>query len=137
MSEPDGSPDPDLSRRRGHLGDGVTSRWQDWFAVMIGVVTALSPLWLDVSTRAAWTMVVLGVLIAAAGLWSLAQPGSMTSEYAHVVLGALLFLAPWVMGYTGYSSASWTSWIAGVLAAMAGLGALPGAGNAHRALGHP
>jgi hypothetical protein len=110
-------------------------RWQDWLAVVIGAVTALSPLWLTVSHRAGWTMVVLGVLIAAAGLWSLAQPGSTTSEYAHIVLGALLFVAPWVLRYTDYPGASWTSWIAGVLAVMAGLGALPSANTAHRVLG--
>jgi hypothetical protein len=39
-------------------------------------------------------------LLAITGLWSLAVPGSAASEYVHIVLGVLLFLAPWVLGYS-------------------------------------
>jgi hypothetical protein len=64
-------------------------RWQDWAVVVLGVVTALTPLWVSVTAGAAWTMAVLGVLIALAALWSLQRPGSTISEYSHVVLGVL------------------------------------------------
>ena len=97
-------------------------RWQDWAAVVIGVLTALSPL------------VVLGVLIAVAGLWSLAAPGSVASEYVHVVLGALLFISPWVLSYSDLAGASWTSWVAGVLAVIVGAAAVPAATAEHRGL---
>lgn len=114
----------------------VTSggRWQDWAAVVIGAVVALSPLWTHTTTRAAWTMVILGVLLAVAGVWSLSQPHSVTSEYVHMVLGAALFLAPWVLRYTSHSGAAWTSWIGGLLAILTGLIALPEANTAHRTL---
>ncbi|NUS43427.1 MAG: SPW repeat protein [Mycobacteriaceae bacterium] len=116
----------------------VTSggRWQDWAAVVIGAVAALSPLWTDTSHRSAWTMVILGVLLALTGLWSLAQPASVGSEYSHMFLGAVLFLAPWVMNYTGHTGAAWTSWIGGLLAVLSGLIALPEANTAHRIVGH-
>lgn len=77
------------------------------------------------------TMLVLGALLLIAGLWSLAMPGSMTSEYVHMLLGVLLFISPWILGYTAYSGASWTSWIVGVLAVIVGAAALPEATAAH------
>lgn len=109
-------------------------RWQDWAALAVGVVAALSPLVVQTDSRAAWTLVVLGALIAASALWSLAQPGSVASEYIHVVLGVLLFISPWVMTYSDMVGASWMSWVAGVLAVGAGLAALPEANAEHRGL---
>jgi hypothetical protein len=109
-------------------------RWQDWTAVVIGVLTALSPIVVATSATALWTLIVFGVLIGVTGLWSLAQPGSVASEYVHVVLGVLLFISPWVLGYAGFVGASWTSWIAGVLTVAVGLAALPAANAEHRGL---
>ncbi|ANY05451.1 SPW repeat domain-containing protein [Pseudonocardia sp. HH130630-07] len=109
-------------------------RWQDWAALVIGVLTALSPLVTTTNAAAAWTMVVLGVVLAATSLWSLGVPGSVASEWVHGVLGVLLFLAPWVMGYSALTGASWTSWVAGVLAVVVAASALPAATAEHRGL---
>ena len=79
-------------------------RWQDWAAVVIGVLTALSPIVTTTDAAAAWTMVVLGVL---------------------------LFVAPWVMSYTDLRGAAWTSWVAGVLAVVVAAFAIPQASSAH------
>src|SRR3954469_12073770 len=95
------------------------TRWEDWAALVIGVLTALSPIVVATDATALWTLIVFGVLIAATALWSLAQPGSVASEYVHGVLGVLLFISPWVLGYSDLMGASWTSWIAGVLTAAA------------------
>ncbi|MEV4056436.1 SPW repeat protein [Amycolatopsis sp. NPDC049688] len=111
------------------------SRPHDWAEVVIGVVAALSPLWLSTDTTAMWTMVVLGVLIALDGLVSLAMPGMVYGEGVQIALGVLLFIAPWVMGYTEFNGASWTSWIAGVLTVIAGAAAMPVANAAHRTAG--
>jgi len=75
------------------------------------------------------------VLLAITGLWSLAVPGSAASEYVHIVLGVLLFLAPWVLGYSALAGASWTSWIGGILAVIVGATALPSANAEHRLAG--
>lgn len=108
------------------------SRWQDWAVVVMGVVVVLSPMWVDTTERSMWTMILLGALLGISALWSLAQPGSVASEYVHIGLGALLFLAPWVMGYSAdMMGAAWTSWIVGVLAILAGAAALPAANTAH------
>ena len=74
----------------------------------------------------------LGVVLALTGLWSPAAPGSVASEYVHVVLGVLLFIAPWVLGYSALAGASWTSWIGGILAVVVGAVAIPSANEQHR-----
>ncbi|MEU4248637.1 SPW repeat protein [Amycolatopsis sp. NPDC026612] len=111
------------------------TRPHDWAEVVIGVVAALSPLWLSADSTAMWTMVVLGALIALDGLVSLAMPGMVYGEGIQIALGVLLFIAPWVMGYTEFNGASWTSWIAGVLTVVAGAAAMPVANAAHRTAG--
>jgi uncharacterized membrane protein HdeD (DUF308 family) len=111
------------------------TRPHDWAEVVIGVVAALSPLWLSTDSTAMWTMVVLGVLIALDGLVSLAMPGMVYGEGIQIALGVLLFIAPWVLGYTEFNGASWTSWIAGVLTVIAGAAAMPVATAAHRTAG--
>ncbi|WIX79093.1 SPW repeat protein [Amycolatopsis carbonis] len=108
------------------------TRPHDWAEVVIGVVAALSPLWLSTDTMTMWTMVILGALIAIDGLVSLAVPGAVYGEGIQIVLGVLLFLAPWVMGYTEFNGASWTSWVAGALTIIAGAAAMPMATAAHR-----
>ena len=110
------------------------TRWQDWAQVVLGVVAALSTIWVDTSTKVLWTMIVLGALIAIDGLWSLAAPGVVASEGVEVVLGVLLFIAPWVMGYTALTGASWFSWVIGALAVIVGATALPAANSAHARL---
>jgi len=101
-------------------------------ALVIGVLVALSPIVVATTAGAVWSLVVLGVLLALTGLWSLAVPGSAVSEYVHVVLGVLLFIAPWVLVYSSLAGASWTSWVGGVLAVVVGASALPSANAEHR-----
>ncbi|NIJ11072.1 uncharacterized membrane protein HdeD (DUF308 family) [Saccharomonospora amisosensis] len=111
------------------------TRPHDWAEVVLGVVLAVSPLWFDTNTAALWTMIVLGALIALDGLASLARPGMVYGEGIQIVLGALAFISPWVMGYTELTGAAWTSWIVGALTVIAGAAALPVANAAHRTAG--
>jgi uncharacterized membrane protein HdeD (DUF308 family) len=110
------------------------TRWQDWAEVALGVVVLLAPIVVDTSNAAMWTMIVLGALIAIDGLVSLAMPAMVYGEWFQMVLGALLFISPFVMGYTDMTGAAWTSWIAGVLVVAAGAIALPAANSAHQGL---
>ena len=109
-------------------------RWQDWAAVVLGALAALSVLWVATSTAALWSLVVFGVLLVLSGLWSLAMPGSVASEYVHIGLGVLLFLSPWVLSYANFTEAAWTSWVIGVLAVAVGAAAVPVATTAHRGM---
>ena len=103
------------------------TRWQDWVALIAGVAALLAPLVTETDTRATWTMVILGGLTALASLYSLANPGARDtlSESSHAVLGVLLFLAPWVMGFADMMGLAWTAWITGAVAFIVGLAALP------------
>lgn len=111
------------------------ARPHDWAEVVLGAVLALSPLWLSTGSAAAWTMSVLGALIAIDGIVSLAMPGMVVGEGVQVVLGALAFVSPWVMSYTGFMGAAWTSWIIGGLTVLVGAAAVPAASAAHRMAG--
>ena len=101
------------------------TRWQDWAALVVGVYAFLSPIWTDTTTTATWTLVVLGVVTAAVSLWSLADPASVVTEWGHAVMGVLLFVSPWVMGFNNTDGIAWTAWIAGVIVFVVGLAALP------------
>lgn len=101
------------------------TRWQDWVALIAGVYALLSPIWTDTDTTATWTMVVLGVVIAAAALWSMNRPADASADYALVILGVLLFISPWVMGFDTMDGLALTAWIAGVVTALSGILAMP------------
>jgi hypothetical protein len=109
-------------------------RWQDWAAVALGVIAALSVFWLETSRAAMWSLLVFGVLLIVSGLWSLAMPGSVASEYVHIGLGVLLFISPWVLDYLTYPAAAWTSWVIGVLAVAVGAAAIAVVTTAHRGM---
>ncbi|AXB48672.1 hypothetical protein A4R43_20570 [Amycolatopsis albispora] len=111
-----------------------TSPWtrpHDWAEVVLGVVAVLTPLWMETDTAAMWTLIVLGALVAVDGLVSLAMPGLVYGEGIQIVLGALLFISPWVIGYSGMMGAAWSSWIIGGLTMIAGATALPVANAVH------
>lgn len=110
------------------------TRWEDWGAVVLGVLTALAPIVVTTSAAAVTTMIVLGVLTVAAGLWSLAQPGMVATEWITMALGVLLFVSPFVMTYTALPGAAWTSWIIGVLEVAISAVAVPAANAVHRGL---
>ncbi|GAB3908171.1 SPW repeat protein [Kibdelosporangium lantanae] len=110
------------------------TRWQDWAEVVLGVVAVLSPLWLTTDSTVTWTLVVLGALILIDGLVSLAMPGVVMGEYVQIVLGVLLFISPWVMGFTDMTGAMWSAFVIGALTAIAGAVALPAANTAHQGM---
>jgi uncharacterized membrane protein HdeD (DUF308 family) len=107
------------------------NRPHDWAEVLLGVVAVLSFLWADMDNAAMWTMIVLGALIALDGLLSLATPGLVYGEGVQIVLGALLFISPWVMTFTDMTAASWSAWIVGGLTLVVGAAALPVANATH------
>lgn len=108
------------------------TRWQDWAAVVIGVYAILSFIWTPTVTAATLSLIVLGALLVINALWSLALPGAIASEYVHSVLGVLLFISPWVMGFVSSTMAmAWTGWVTGILALASGIWAIPYSTRAH------
>ncbi|QBJ95623.1 hypothetical protein ERC79_06280 [Rhodococcus sp. ABRD24] len=103
----------------------ASTRWQDYAAVIIGAYAALSPLWLSTNNGARWSLIVLGVLVALAGLVHMARPEMVAADYAMGVLGVLMFISPWVMNFHAMGGASWTAWIVGALTVAVSVAGLP------------
>src|SRR3979490_722538 len=97
------------------------TRWQDWVAVAAGLYVALSTIWTTQMGASTSLMLILGVRLVAAGVWSLAMPGLVSMEWIHVALGALLIISPFVGNYTTSVGAAWTSWIAGAITVGVGV----------------
>jgi hypothetical protein len=95
------------------------TRWQDWLALVLGAWVIASPWFLGVTigSNAAWAAWILGALIVVVALWSLAVPDMQWSEYLQILLGAALFVSPWVIGFTDNTNFTWSAWIAGVIVA--------------------
>ncbi|MGO2541399.1 SPW repeat protein [Specibacter sp. AOP5-B1-6] len=100
------------------------NRWQDYVAVIAGLFAALSTTWTTQQSGSMVMMIGCGVLLIASGVWNLMSPGQPVAEWVQMVLGALLFVSPWLAGYTAHTGATWTSWIAGGVALIAGVLAL-------------
>jgi hypothetical protein len=92
------------------------TRWQDWVAVAAGLYAALATMWTAHAGASVALMIVLGVLLVISGLMNLARPGLVAIEWVQGVLGALLFISPWVGQYATATGAAWTSWICGGVA---------------------
>lgn len=114
--------------------NAAMARWQDWVAVVIGVVVALSPLWMDTNDAARWSMIVLGVLVAVAGLAHMMSAEMAMVPWALGVLGVLMFISPWVMDFAAMEGAAWTMWIGGVLTAVVAVAELAEGNRMH--IGH-
>jgi uncharacterized membrane protein HdeD (DUF308 family) len=110
------------------------TRLQDWAALIAGLFAALSPIWVSTTGErdAFWALIVLGALLAIAALLSLALPGVVATEWLTVLVGVLLFVAPWVLTYTDRVGASWTSWVVGVIAVALGGSSVPASNRVHR-----
>ena len=95
-------------------------RWQDWANVVVGVLLFITPFVFGATAQTpfAWTAYIGGILLALAGLWNLSDPSNRFGEWAAVVIGVLVFIAPWVLGFAGMSTLAWSAWIAGVLAVV-------------------
>lgn len=112
------------------------TRWQDWVAVAAGLYAALATIWVTAAGASVSLMIVLGVLLIIAGLWSLAMPGLVSMEWVMAVIGALLFISPWVGVYATSAGAAWTSWVCGAIGVIVGVWALQPAMRTHHGTTH-
>jgi hypothetical protein len=94
------------------------TRWQDWASLVLGVLLFISPWVFRTVTKGtisldAWIIGVIGVILA---LLALAFVSTATiAEGLAVVLGVLLFISPWVLGFAAVSAGAWPAWIIGAL----------------------
>ena len=101
---------------------GSWKRLQDWLTVVIGVLLFVAPFAFGATANqaAAWTAYAGGALLAIAGLWSLTRSSQANhvAEWAEIVVGVLVFLAPWALGFSGLTALAWSAWIAGILSVV-------------------
>lgn len=100
-----------------------------------GLYAALATIWTIGTGGSIATMIVLGVLLIIAGLWSLMMPKLTSMQWIVAILGALMFIAPWVIVYATHMGAAWTSWICGAIAVIVGLWGLAPAAETQRHAG--
>ena len=86
-------------------------RWQDWVIVILGAFLYITPLTVPfvfggvATATTTYTAYVMGVLIAAVGLYLLAKPANVMGEWIQVLLAALLLLARLFSAFP-----SWSLW---------------------------
>ena len=96
-------------------------RWQDWATIVLGAVILMAPLvfGIEFGTAPAWTAYVLGVAMMVAGVVSSAmETPNVATEWVPLVLGLVLFVAPWFLGIGTSSTIAWLAWILGGLAVL-------------------
>jgi hypothetical protein len=96
------------------------NRWQDWANVVVGVILFITPFVFGATTNtaAAWTAYVGGVLLVLVGLFDLANPDNQLGDWTEGVLGLLVFISPWVLGFSGLTMMAWSAWIIGVVSVV-------------------
>jgi hypothetical protein len=96
----------------------------DELEVVLGVWMFFSP-WVFAPAAAMSGIAVLsilGLVIAADGMWALGKPAMRSPEWLMVLLGLGVVCSPWLLGLTGETALTWNVWIVGVaLVVLAGL----------------
>lgn len=99
-------------------------RWQDWATIILGVALVAMPFVFNVTTSTlAWAAYVLGALLALSGIWTAStDEPNVTLEWMPLVLGAVTFLAPWILNVADGSNLVWSMWIIGGIAFVNAVG---------------
>lgn len=110
-----------------------SNRWQDWLNLLLAIWLFFSP-WIlqfgggastaqpavgnaaQMVPNAAWNAWVLGVIVFLVSLSAISRM-ELWQEWVNLILGAWIFIAPWVLGFAAgpHSAASWDHWIVGAL----------------------
>jgi uncharacterized membrane protein HdeD (DUF308 family) len=95
---------------------------QDWINLICGVLLFISPWALRFSgdvmaARAAW---VGGVIIFLMGVAALAQFAEW-EEWVALVVGVLVVISPWVLGFAAIHAAMWTCVVLGIIVALSSI----------------
>jgi uncharacterized membrane protein len=96
------------------------NRWQDWANVVLGVILFITPFIFaaTANTAAAYTAYVGGVLLVIVGLFDLANPENQTSQWIEGIVGVLVFISPWVLGFSALTAMAYSAWVIGVLSVV-------------------
>ncbi|MEE2038626.1 SPW repeat protein [Nocardiopsis sp. CT-R113] len=107
-------------------------RWADWVAVAAGLALGVSWIWHGMYGFSGGAMFVLGLGVIVGSAFSLTRPGALSSELGVLAIGVLVFVMPWLLGFTHLPAAAWTAWIIGGGIALLGAFNLTQADRARR-----
>jgi hypothetical protein len=68
----------------------------------------------------AWNAWVVAIIVAALSIGALVQVAQW-EDWINLILGAWLFISPWVYGYSGDMNMAWNSYIVGALIFFIGI----------------
>ena len=108
------------------------TRGEDWVNLLAGIDLLLVPLMFTTVFDASANAFTLGPVIAVIALFALAYPRARSVEWTQLLAGAVLFIAPWDLGFSAVTAAAWNAWIVGALLMI-----FAGARLAELASGHP
>ena len=96
-------------------------RWQDWSVVVLGAIMFLTPFVFGQTSQtvAASAAYVLGVLLVVAGLGNAAMAKAGGFEIIPAILAVVLFVSPWIFGFTAVTALAWSAWIVAILVVLA------------------
>ncbi|WP_051298359.1 SPW repeat protein [Arthrobacter castelli] len=95
--------------------------WQNWVGVVVGVYTALCPIWTPAESIASMALIIGGLLIAIAGIFALGTPVVLMMDWLQAAMGLGLFISPWLMVFSDELAAAVTAWIVGAITLVVGL----------------
>jgi len=97
------------------------TRWQDWATVILGIFLFFTPSFFGTAagTLSAWDAWVIGIVAVILALMALNFPDTVITEWMIAIVGAWLFISPWVLNFVTRGSETWAAWIIGVLLLVA------------------
>jgi hypothetical protein len=91
------------------------NNWQDWVNLVLAVWLFVSPWVLGFAgQRPGWDAWIVGAIVAIFSIAALTEV-QIWEEWVNLLLGAWLFISPWVLGFSGDTTMSRNAWIVGVL----------------------
>lgn len=117
-------------------------KWQDWSMLVVGGILFLTPWIFGTATQvfSSWNAWIVGIGLGVfTGRTLLLPPGGYAVKCAHegvhlawwqrildtcklshiakeeIVIGAWMFVAPWILGFAAIGAAAWTAWISGIV----------------------
>ena len=93
-----------------------TNNWQDWVNLILAVWLFISPWVLNFAgqQRPSWDAWIVGIIVGVLSIAALTQVQDW-EEWINLLLGAWLFISPWVLGFRDNHMISSNAWIVGVL----------------------
>ncbi|MET8796920.1 SPW repeat protein [Nocardia sp. NPDC004568] len=88
-----------------------------WAAMVLGIATAATPVWLATTAAGTGLTLGLGALTVVYAMWSLLARNPTKDHWALSVIGLMLFISPWVGGFAA-EGAGWVAWTTGLLLAL-------------------